>query len=207
MYAPRKNDFLSKCYIWCFGYIFKRNFSNFNFNALTINADEAILLLANRYSWWDGFLLFHLNKKVFKKQFHVLVSNKEFEKFKHLKYFGAFAAEDKGKEVFKTLQYAGALLNDPKNLVLIFPQGKMHSSHVKDINFEKGVLQVINASKKKFQLIFSVILTDYFNDRKPSVEAYLTNWKAEEYISLQLLKSEFNKHYDNAILKQSQKAG
>ena len=83
----------------------------------------------------------------------------------------------------------------------------MRSSHTSSINFEKGVLQVINASKKKFQVVFSVILTDYFNHRKPEAEAYLTHWEAEEYISLQLLKSEYNKHYDNSILKQSQKAG
>ena len=207
MYAPRKNDFISKCYVWYFSYIFKKEFSTFSYNKLNVKNDEAILVLANRFSWWDGFMLFLLNRKVFKKQFHVLVTSNDYQQIKHLKYFGAFAPEDKGKDVIKTFQYAGTLLNDPKNLVLIFPQGKMRSSYTKSISFEKGVLQVINASNKRFQLVFSAILTDYFNAQKPEAEAYLTHWKAEEYISLQLLKSEYNKHYDNAILKQSQKAG
>lgn len=206
MYAPRKNDFISKCYAWYFSYIFKRNFSKFSYNSLAIKDDEALLILANRFSWWDGFMLFQLNKKVFKKDFHVLVASNDYQQIKYLKYFGAFASESKGKDVVNTFQYAGSLLNDARNLVLIFPQGKMRSSHIKSISFEKGVLQVINASKKKFQIVFSVILTDYLNHRKPEAEAYLVNWQAEEYISLQLLKSEYNKHYDNAILKQSQKA-
>ena len=207
MYAPRKNDFISKCYAWYFNFIFKTDFSSFRYTELTIKQDEAVLIMANRFSWWDGFMLYRLNKKVFKKQFHVLVTRDDYQDINYLKYFGAFAPESKGKDLITTLNYAGSLLDDPKNLVLIFPQGKMHSSHATSINFEKGVLQVINASKKKFQVVFSVILTDYFNHRKPQAEAYLTHWEAEEYISLQLLKSEYNKHYDNSILKQLQKGG
>lgn len=206
MYAPRKNDFISKCYAWYFDVIFKKDFSAFNCPELTVKNDEAVLLLANRFSWWDGFIFYQLNKRIFKKQFYVLVTGSDYTQSSYLKYFGAFAAENKGKDLLTTLQYAGSLLDDPKNLVLIFPQGKMRSSHTTSINFEKGVLQVINASKKKFQLVFSVVLTDYFNHRKPEVSAYLKKWSVEEYISLQLLKSEYNKHYDNSILKQSQKA-
>lgn len=207
MHAPRKNDFISKCYTWYFSYILKKDFSGLNYNELTVNYDEAVLILANRFSWWDGFMLFQLNKKLFKKKFHVLVTSNDYQSINYLKYFGAFAPENKGKDVITTFQYAGNLLDDPRNLVLIFPQGKIRSSHTATVNFEKGVLQVINASKKKFQIVFSVILTDYFNHRKPDAQAYLINWQAEEYISLQLLKSEYNKHYDNSILKQSQKAG
>jgi hypothetical protein len=206
MHLPVKNSFIAQCYSWYFSYIFKKDFSNFNYNELTVKDDEALLLLANRFSWWDGFMLFHLNKKLFKKQFHVLVTTDDYHQIAYLKYYGAFAPENKGKDMMKTLQYAGALLDDPKNLVLIFPQGKLKSSHVTSINFEKGVIQVINASKKKFQTVFSVILTDYFAERKSKANAYLKNWPAEEYISLQLLKSEYNKHYDTAILKQAQKA-
>jgi hypothetical protein len=207
MYAPRKNDLISTCYAWYFDYIFKKDFSSFNYTKLTVRQDEAVLVLANRFSWWDGFMLFQLNRKIFKKKFYVLVSNADYQQVKYLKYFGAFAPESKGKDVITTLHYAGSLLDDPRNLVLIFPQGKMRSSHAATINFEKGVLQVINASKKRFQVVFSAILTDYFNHRKPQAEAYLTHWQPEEYISLQLLKSEYNKHYDNSILKHSQKAG
>jgi hypothetical protein len=206
MYHSRKNGFIFHCYSWYINYILKKDFSAFTHNQLVIKEDEAVLLLANRFSWWDGFMLFQLNKKVFKKQFHTLVTTDDYKQLSYLKYFGCFAPESKGKDVLETLLYAGSLLDDPKNLVLIFPQGKIKSSYVDSIAFEKGVMQLINASKKKFQTVFSVILIDYFNNRKPKAKAYLANWQAEEYISLQLLKSEYNKHYDAAILKQTQKA-
>ncbi|RZK55572.1 MAG: hypothetical protein EOO87_07575 [Pedobacter sp.] len=78
--------------------------------------------------------------------------------------------------------------------------------HVNQIAFEKGIMQVLNASQKKFQTVFAVTLVDYFISRKPKAKTYLAKWQAEEYVSLQLLKSEFNKHYDSAVLKQTQKA-
>ncbi|MNY38315.1 hypothetical protein D3C86_1729350 [compost metagenome] len=64
-------------------------------------------------------------------------------------------------------------------------------------------MQLINASKRKFQIIFSATLTDYFDKRKPKAESHLLSWEPEEYMSLQLLKREYNKHYNQAISKQS----
>lgn len=103
-----------------------------------------------------------------------------------------------------TLNYAGELLNDPNNLVLVFPQGKLHSNHTKSVVFEKGVMQMINASQKKINIIFAATFVDYFAKRKPSANTYLQNWENEEYVSLQLLKSAYNKHYDQSLVKQTQ---
>jgi hypothetical protein len=66
-------------------------------------------------------------------------------------------------------------------------------------------MQVINSSKKKFQIVFSVSLSDYYGRRKPTMSTYLRSWEAEEYMSLQLLKSEYNKHYDYAVKDQNKK--
>ncbi|RZL37588.1 MAG: glycerol acyltransferase [Pedobacter sp.] len=206
MYLPRKNAFIFNCYSWYINYIINKNFCAFTNTKISINQNEAVLLLANRFSWWDGYMLFQLNKRVFKKQFHVLVSPEDYQNTKYLKYFGAFASTDKGKDLVETLNYAGELLDNPENLVLIFPQGKIKSIHVKQIAFEKGIMQILNASKKKFQIVFAVTLVDYFNNRHPKAKTYFGKWQAEEYVSLQLLKSEYNKFYDTAVLKQTQKA-
>ncbi len=150
--------------------------------------------------------MFHLNKVVFKKEFHVLVTKEDYQRQRYLKYLGAFASEPKGKDVFETLTYAGQLLDDPKNLVLLFPQGRLYSSYVNNISFEKEVMHLINASKKKFQMVFSATLTNCFGKRKPKMKSYLCTWEAEEYISLQLLKREYNKHYTEAVHKQIKKS-
>ncbi|PWS30782.1 1-acyl-sn-glycerol-3-phosphate acyltransferase [Pedobacter paludis] len=203
MYQPRKNTIIYNFFSWYIQYIIKKDFSLFSYDKIELKEDSSILVLANHFSWWDGFFLFYINKKVFKKTFHVLVNADNYKKVFFLKYLGAFAAENKGKDVLDTLNYAGNLLNDSQNLVLVFPQGKLYSNHVKSINFEKGVMQMINSSQKKINIVFSSTFIDYFGKRKASAYTYLQNWETEEYVSLQLLKSAYNKHYENSVIKQS----
>lgn len=204
MYQPRKNNLIFSFFSWYIQFIIKKDFLAFKYGEVEIKQDAAILVLANHFSWWDGFFLFYINKKVFKKQFHVLVNAENYTKVGFLKYLGAFAAENKGKDVLETLNYAGKLLNNPENLVLVFPQGKLYSNHLKNISFEKGVMQMINASQKKINIIFAATFIDYFSKRKPSAYTYLQHWENEEYVSLQLLKSAYNKHYDQSVIKQTQ---
>lgn len=199
MRQSRKSPVIFKIFSWYISYLIKKDFTAYNFKPVAVKMDEAILLFSNHFSWWDGFLMFHLNKIVFKKKFNVLVTDEDYVRHWFLKYVGAFAAETKSKDVMETLGHAGRLLDDPNNLVLIFPQGKSYSSHVNSISFEKGVMQVVNGSKKKFQIVFAVTLCDYFKKRKPVMTTYLETWDAEEYTSLQLLKSEYNKHYYRAL--------
>ena len=49
----------------------------------------------------------------------------------YLKYGGAFSINKKSRDMLQSLDYAAELLNDPQNLVLIFPQGKLYSNFVK----------------------------------------------------------------------------
>lgn len=198
MHLSRKNLAVFNIFSWYIRYAIKKNFSGHQFNKIEVNTQEAVLLLANHFSWWDGFLMFQLNRLLFKKEFHVLVTDEDYKTHWFLKYLGAFAATHKGKDVVETLLYAGQLLDDPDNLVLLFPQGKLYPAYASNIVFEKGVMQVVNESKKKFQIVFAANLFDH-TKRKPAVYTELKIWEAEEYMSLQLLKREYNKHYDQAV--------
>jgi len=204
MYQPRRNTFIYKFFSWYIQYIIKKDFAAFNYDEIETKSDAAILILANHFSWWDGFFIFYINKRVFKRQFHVLINAENYKKVGFLKYLGAFAAENKSRDVLETLNYAGQLLNDPKNLVLVFPQGKLHSNHSRSIDFKKGVMQMINSSHKKIAIVFAATFVDYFGKRKPTVRTYLQTWETEEYVSLQLLKSAYNKHYDQSVVKQTE---
>ena len=64
------------------------------------------------------------------------------------------------------------------------------------ISFQKGLMNMINTSSKKFQYIFSANFVDYFEHRKASVTCYLQEWVGAEFTSLQLIKSAYNKHYE-----------
>lgn len=100
--------------------------------------------------------------------------------------------------MIQSLEFAGNLLNDPQNLVLIFPQGKLYSGHVDEVKFEKGLMNLINSSNRNFQYVFAASFADYFQKRKPELNCYLQVWEGAEYTSLQLIKSAYNKHYEQS---------
>jgi hypothetical protein len=103
----------------------------------------------------------------------------------------------------ESLDYAVKLLNDPQNLVLIFPQGKLYSNFVNNINFEKGIMKVINQARGKFQLVFAASFIQYFKHKKQSVTVYIKN---EDYAgkSFDELKSAYQLYYDLAKLEQTE---
>lgn len=204
MIKPRSNKIIHQFFSWYISRIIKSDFDRFEYNSIEIAEDKAVLLLANHFSWWDGFLLFHLNKIYIKKNFHVMILQDTAEKVKFLKYLGAFSIQKNAKSLIESLQYAGELLDNPENLVLIFPQGELYSSHSATIQFEKGVSRIIAASKKQFQYVFAAVLTDYFDRRKPSVKVYLERWEAQEYNTLQVIKNAYNKHYERSIKQQTE---
>lgn len=162
-----------------------------------------MLLLSNHFSWWDGFILFHLNKLLFNKQFHILVNTENYRKVGFLKYLGAFAPQHKGKDILSTIEYAANLLSKPENLVVIFPQGKLQSNHQKEIAFEQGVLRIMEKCPQETQIIFAAHFADYFAMRKPSLYSYL-KIDNQHYEELTELNAAYNKHYEQSLVKQTQ---
>jgi len=189
-------------FTWYIGFILRKDFSRFSFNKISFEEQRSILLLANHFSWWDGFMIFWINRLHFQKEFHVMVTEENYKKVWFLKYLGAFPVGRQPKKMIESLEHAGHLLDDPRNLVLIFPQGKLHSNHVKEIAFEKGLINLINSSNKRFQYVFSASFVDYFETRKPAAVCYLQSWEGAEFASLQLIKSAYNKHYEHSRQEQ-----
>lgn len=192
-------------FTWYIGFILRKDFSKFSFNKTPFDEQRSILLLANHFSWWDGFMIFWINRLHFKKEFHVMVTEENYNKVWFLRYLGAFPVSRQPKKMMWSLEHAGRLLDDSRNLVLIFPQGKLHSNHIKEIAFEKGLINLINSSAKHFQYVFSASFVDYFETRKPAVVTYLRSWEGAEFASLQLIKSAYNKHYEHSRQQQCQR--
>jgi hypothetical protein len=204
MLEPRKNWIVFKFFSWYINRIIKSDFQELNFNKISIDQSKSILLIANHFSWWDGFVLFQINRLYFRKKFHVMITQENYQKVWFMKYLGSFSVKKNSRSIIETLEYAGHLLDDPENLVLIFPQGKLYSGHVEQIQFEKGLMNLINVSSKTFQYIFAASFTDYLENRKPTINCFLQEWEGAEFTSLQLIKSAFNKHYE--LSRQNQTA-
>ena len=183
--------------------IIKNNFKAFNFNTIEIDPNKSVLLLANHFGWWDGFLLYWLNYLLFKKKFHIMILEETVRKVFFLKYMGAFSMQKNSRSMLQSLDYAAELLKDPQNLVLIFPQARLYSNFVDDVHFERGLLKVIKQAAGKFQYVFTATFIEYFQHKKPTINVY-AEASARNVTTIDELKGIYQQHYHTAKQRQTQ---
>jgi len=180
----------------------KNHFHELILKDIEVDPNKSVLLLANHFSFWDTLILYIVSNKL-KKKFHVMVREDTTLYLKYVVYGGAFTINKNSRKMLESLDYAAELLNDPQNLVLIFPQGKLYSNFVTNVHFEKGIMKVIDKAKGKFQLVFASSFIQYFKHKKQSVTVYLKNWEHAGK-GFDELKEAYQQHYEAAKLEQTE---
>lgn len=166
---------------WYVNRIIRKDFNEMVYESLPVDKDKALLVLGNHFSWWDGFFIHYVSNKIFKKKFHVMMLEEELATRKPLQYWGAFSIRKKHRSIFETFDYAARLLENPQNLVLIFPQGRIRSMLANEIEYQKGFFKILDNVKQPFQLMFSTVFIEYFAARKPTVYVYFESYHNEKY--------------------------
>ncbi|MCD7935838.1 MAG: lysophospholipid acyltransferase family protein [Tannerellaceae bacterium] len=131
-----------------------------------------VLLIGNHFSWWDGFIQYHLNEAVYRKRFHVMMLEEQLRRHPVLNKGGAFSIRKQSRDMIRSLQYTISLLEEPGNLVLLFPQGRIESLHQEQIVFEQGLRYLLPRISKETTVVFNVNLIDYHARKKPSLYVY-----------------------------------
>jgi 1-acyl-sn-glycerol-3-phosphate acyltransferase len=183
--------------------IIRRNFKEVNFNSVEIDQNKSVLLLANHFSWWDAFLLYFVFAKLTGKKLHVMVLEDTMKKQWFFKYIGAFSVNKTPHGVINALNYAAQLLNDPQNLVLIFPQGKLCSNFVNEVQFEKGVMKIMDQAAGRFQLIYAAAFVENLQYEKPMANVYLSIPVNCTFENIEALTQSYQQHYNDARLLQT----
>jgi len=203
MIYPQKNKLIH----WFFHHyilnIVKGNFKQIKYNDVGVDKDKSVLLLANHFSWWDGFLLYYINHKILKKKFHVMVIAETMQQVSFFKYMGAFSVNKNSREILASLDYAAKLLNDPQNMVLIFPQGKLYSNFVDNVSFEKGLVRITQTANGKYQTVLTATFIESLQYKKPSASVYLKTTTGS-YNSIDDIRDAYQQHYNSSKLVQTE---
>jgi 1-acyl-sn-glycerol-3-phosphate acyltransferase len=186
-------------YVWLFNQ-YTRIMLRRHFHEIIINSDVSLrkiptIILANHFSWWDGFFVVYINYRFFQKKFHVMMLEEQLKKHRILSKAGAFSVNKKKKSVLESIEYCISLLDKPENLLLFYPQGEIQSSYHYPLKFEKGLLKILDGTNKEFQLIFLVVLTDYFSNRRPVLCLNMTEYSGP------FNHSEIEKAYNNFMME------
>lgn len=203
MIYNKKNVFFNRLIHYYIKWVVGKHFHEVLCDIIETDNKRAILLVANHFSFWDGLILYCINDKLLKKKYHVMVEKETVHMLHYLKFVGAFSITKRSRDVIESLNYAAELLNDPQNLVLIFPQGKLFSNYVDDVRFDKGVFRIMQKAQINFQLVFASTFIQYFKHKKPTATVYLKS-NIEKYTNITELKVAYQQHYSSTKLLQTE---
>lgn len=164
-------------------------------------ASGAVLAISNHVSWWDGFWLYHLNREVFKKKFHVLMLEEQLKVRKFLSKIGAIGLRQGSRDVIKALTFCSQILKDEGNVLFYFPEGKINPMNHKKVHFQKGVMRLVENLDASAQLFFVASFVEYYSHKKPTL---FINYKSVSHLSFPTIE-ELQLEY-NAFLTQCREA-
>ena len=188
-------------------WFFRRRFNKMIISQVDIMPNHSYLLMCNHFSFWDGFWAAYLSLNgIHEKQpmtgFYIMILKKQLKKNMWMRYFGCFSISPGSVTVNESLDYAAEILNTPGNLLLMYPQGNLESSHIRHIEIKEGINDIISRVKGKCQLIWSSNIVEYFESLKPSIYFNMLDCGTNKDFDLERLSEKINTHHKKAIQKQ-----
>ena len=180
------------------GWIIHRDFGRVELSGEFRDRKLPLLLLANHFSWWDGFFAMYLNVNVLKRKFHFMMLEEQLRKFSFFNKTGGFSIQKKSRSAIESMSYTSELLNDSRKMVLLFPQGKIESAYLRSFHFESGISRIIHNASGPVQIIFMANLIDYFSNRKPGLYMYISEYNGNN-LNAASLQEAYNFFYKECI--------
>lgn len=178
-------------------------FQKVNIHGEYKSQNSSLLVIANHFSWWDGFIIYYLNDLLFKKRFHVLMLEEQLAGRGFLNKAGAFSIKKGSRSSIESLNYCKEILETPSNMLLLFPQGEFQSLYDYPLTFEKGWQRIINENSNT-EIFMVADLLDYFQNKKPILTVYIEKFDFARFKSIEKVEEEYNRFYQSAINIQKQ---
>lgn len=154
-----------------------------------------ILVLANHFSWWDGFIQYRLNKAHFQRRLHVMMLEEQLQKHPILNRCGCFSVKKHSRSVIESLEYCLELMRCPRNMLLIFPQGEIQSMHRNELEFQSGLDYLLKRIDGEYRILLNINLPEYGSGKKPFLNSYFRLLNGRDYRRLSMLANEANRFY------------
>lgn len=159
-----------------------------------------VLLIANHFSWWDGFFITSFNQQKIGKRFHIMMEEKQLSENRFLNYGGVYSVRKQSKDVVESLKYTLELLTDSGNLVALFPQGKFESKYQYPLHFEKGLDWILKKLGSEVQFIFMANQVEYFDSVKPLLFMHFEEYEYSGK-TLDEITKDYNHFYERCFNK------
>jgi len=127
-----------------------------------------VLMIGNHVSWWDGFLVYLLNQKVFRRRVFLMMLEEQLRKYTFFSRLGAYSVDPgKPKSVSESLQYTMKLLEEQNTLITIFPQGELRPWHQRPLGYQRLPEWVAKKANRPLHFLPLAMRLEFRDERKP----------------------------------------
>lgn len=163
-----------------------------NFNDFIVIGDfpkldqsKSYLITPNHFSWWDGFFIDYLLRKVSSHQIKIMMLEEQLRKYWFFTYLGAFSIDQKKvKEISKSIEYSKKLLQSINNALVIYPQSEIQKLYTDKLELKKGIKSIIkNIETEVLPISFKI---EYDENPKPTIFC-----KAGNLLTSQMIETDF----------------
>ncbi|RSK26393.1 hypothetical protein EJF36_05705 [Bacillus sp. HMF5848] len=174
MLEAKKDGLFENLFFIYNSFLLKRSFEKILVHVEEMPKAPYVCVL-NHSSWWDGLLLFQLNKKILETDMHAMMSEKGLLSYPFFRKLGGFSInQQKPKDIIKSFSYASALLDEGRS-VSIFPQGDERHLEQRPLQFLPGIAYLLERQPSVHVVPVSFYYS-FGHVKKPS--AYVTIGKA-----------------------------
>lgn len=153
-------------------WLFKRHFHTIQLLGTLpeIPDDLPLLVLPNHSTWWDGFFVYLLNKRIFRRTAYLMMLEEQLSKYRFFAKIGAYSIEPGHRHgIIESLEYTVELLKEQMSLVSVFPQGELLPWHTRPLGYKRGVEWILQKYGKPAAVLPLAIRTEFLGERCPSV--------------------------------------
>lgn len=187
-----------------FRYIIRKDFRKMDITGGIADREMPLLIIGNHFSWWDGFIPYELNRQLFRRRFHIMMLEEQLKRHLFFSKLGAFSINPGNRSAIESLNYGTSLLNDKKNLLVLFPQGTIDSQYNQSIDFKKGWFRILRNLPGPVQICFMAVLTDYFSNRKPTLFICLEEYNKTASFIFEELSEAYRSFYLKCLERQKE---
>ena len=196
--------------------LLRKSFNDFRvIHALpVIDKSKSLVITPNHFSWWDGFFVYWLNKKLLNKKLHILMLEEQLKRYWFFKKLGCYSIDlNDNRKMITSLKYTLGLISNPENLIIIYPQGEIKPYEERPIDIKDGIDYLSSKSSSDLQVLPVAFKIHYTNERFPIVFTRFGDLLSSKEISannnlfedkfttnLNLLDSEFSNPNYKSIL-------
>lgn len=182
--------------------LLKKNFSNFYLlnEVPEIDKSAGLIITPNHFSWWDGFTVDLISRKIIHRKMHIMMLENQLRKYWFFKKVGAYSVNNENYvSMLRTLNYTREILASAENLVVLFPQGEIQPLNEKSIAVKEGLKILLDNEKQMIYVLPLAVKFEYGFNKKPDIVARFGNILDADKIKIDF--SSFTAEFTNNIEK------